>query len=333
MKPHLLVVLAATTLLGGCHEKCQELPQPQEEADGPCVDLALTPGGIYRYVYKLPFRSSPVYNPRDPQEIGFLVDTFETVAPGLGGVRCYLQVRDLRSGRERTLMSNLTSSQQPDWHRSGWLLASCEDGRIWKVKSNGDSLTQLPGQGFDSAPAWSPDGRQYACYRLGSTPATTGVVLCRADGTLIRMLARTLGTVSAPLAWSPDGRRLAGVSHMGGRGVLAAYELSTDQLTELAPLPYPELLFSVRWLPNGQDLVWAATQGVSMTNEATRQTRQLRGNCPNDTRFFSSVAPSPDGQRLLYGRLAVSLDGGYKIGTGSLETTNLAGKDIRKISF
>ncbi|GAB2947637.1 hypothetical protein GCM10027048_10760 [Hymenobacter coalescens] len=116
--------------------------------------------------------------------------------------------------------------------------------------------------------------------------------------------------------------------------MISTYELATGHIEELAA-PTPHLgVSSIRWLPNGRDIVWADIhQGVSLTSTTSRETRLIRAVCPGGTRTFSMVSASPDGQRLLMLRVDGQPNSAYMMLTASLETTNLNGKDIRKLGF
>jgi Tol biopolymer transport system component len=101
------------------------------------------------------------------------------------------------------------------------------DSAIWVADPDGSGVRKLTQPGcnpqrstirdcfFDSAPAWSPDGRSIAFSRLLSRRTRaprTQIELMAADGTHMRVLATCRGDVCnqemAP-AWSPDGRLVA----------------------------------------------------------------------------------------------------------------------------
>jgi Tol biopolymer transport system component len=82
------------------------------------------------------------------------------------------------------------------------------DRGIFTVDADGSNLTKVydvPGAD-DSAPAWSPDGRQIAFE--SDQDGDTEVYVMDADGTNVRQLTDNTIHDEGP-AWSPDGKRMA----------------------------------------------------------------------------------------------------------------------------
>ncbi len=62
---------------------------------------------------------------------------------------------------ELTVVTN-EISYDLDWSTTGWLIFVGRDNNIWKLKSDGDSLTQLSFKGIhNSSPCWSEDGSKF----------------------------------------------------------------------------------------------------------------------------------------------------------------------------
>jgi WD40 repeat protein len=82
------------------------------------------------------------------------------------------------------------------------------DRAIFTIDADGSNLTKVfdvPGAD-DSAPAWSPDGRQIAFE--SDLDGDTEIYVMAADGTNVRQLTDNTIHDEGP-AWSPDGERLA----------------------------------------------------------------------------------------------------------------------------
>lgn len=112
---------------------------------------------------------------------------------------------DLRDSTSRYLISG----GNPDWSPDGEWIVFEGNALIWKIKVNGDSLTQLTFNGRTFFPDWSPDGKKIA-YDCTTNPPGTGLWIMNADGTD----KKCLGLGRNP-DWSPDGAKFV---YEGGPG-------------------------------------------------------------------------------------------------------------------
>ena len=169
-------------------------------------------------------------------------------------------------------------------------------------------------------PDWSPDGRWLAYYRGNPDVETTSIWLVRPDGTRRHRVPGGDG----PLAWSPDGSRLAVAQ---ARSVLI---VGTDG-RRLRELSFAQLgtATALSWSPDGRELVLAAPgpQGshVWVVGSDGRGLRRVTGEGANGLVGAARVAPSlrpaqpiPPSERLLDAQTvatrgevtALSADGG-----------------------
>jgi TolB protein len=70
----------------------------------------------------------------------------------------------------------------PDFSPDGEWIAFDANAQIWKIKANGDNLTQLTFKGKNFFPDWSPDGTRIA-YDCTIDPPGTGIWIMKSDGT------------------------------------------------------------------------------------------------------------------------------------------------------
>jgi hypothetical protein len=160
-------------LVGACKEEPIPLPEPEPEPI-PTADYAdyLTPvaDAVYKESLDNGAAISPTYwpqdeyaywfpcfNPNDPYEIAYLRGQ---------GSECHEEVFvfSFRTGEATKVADNACYGL--DWSSKGWLLFTGIDRKVWKVKTNGDSLTQLTfGQGFHNGAVWSPDGQWFLFER------------------------------------------------------------------------------------------------------------------------------------------------------------------------
>ena len=94
-------------------------------------------------------------------------------------------------------------SQVPDWTSQG-----TTSPEILVINSDGSEQRRLTsGTGFESNPAWSPDGRRIAF--TGGRDGNAGIYVINADGTEQRLLMPAAATYPAQPAWSPNGEKIA----------------------------------------------------------------------------------------------------------------------------
>ncbi len=140
-----------------------------------------------------------------------------------------------------------------------------------KRTSNFRYLYQMPVLGgtprqlvrdIDSAPAFSPDGRQIAFVRGTLEPQGNQFLLANADGSGERVLVSRPGFGSGfpRLSWSPDGSLLATISPEERNGnsswVLELISAKSGQVRDLRPFSFSAQ--ALAWLPDSSGLLVAA---------------------------------------------------------------------------
>ena len=101
----------------------------------------------------------------------------------------------------------------PDGSRVVFSIPANNGQQIQSVNNQGQDPHLLTRSGFNSWPAFSPDGKRIA---FGSSRAGDyDIYVMEADGNNSRRLTRSPGLDMRP-AWSPDGRRLAFTSNRDG---------------------------------------------------------------------------------------------------------------------
>jgi hypothetical protein len=123
---------------------------------------------------------------------------------------------------------------QPRLSPDGSTVAFSYQGEIWTGPRAGGTMTLLtPGQGLDTEPAWSPDGRRIAFVRAGIVK-----MVGFPDGKDVP-LPRSIavgGTYAVnKLEFSADGKRLLGAFRLGPVDRLAWLDIETGEVAPLVP--------------------------------------------------------------------------------------------------
>jgi hypothetical protein len=140
---------------------------------------------------------------------------------------------------------------QPRLSPDGSTVAFSYQGEIWTSPRTGGTMTLLaPSQGFDTEPAWAPDGKRIAFVRGG----TVQLVEFPSGKEVPLPKVITVGGTYAvqKLAFSNEGTRLLGAFRVNQTNQLAWLDLATGELAPVLPAS-SYLRFALS--PDGQWLV------------------------------------------------------------------------------
>src|SRR5690606_1817176 len=120
---------------------------------------------LHEVVY--PAFGMPSFNPNNPNEIIFRDFTNQT--PDSFNMARYNLIT-----KEYSLIFRGYFRSRPRWSKKDWIIFGIWSGQIgtgfdiWKMKSNGDSLTQLTFNGRSHHPEWNKTGDKFI-YHIGYT--------------------------------------------------------------------------------------------------------------------------------------------------------------------
>ena len=208
------------------------------------------------------------------------------------GEQWAVYVRDLKTGRERSLIASKQTVNNPEFSPDGRTIAvqsdfeGDENYNVYIVPAKGGKPRKLTDTPADSSsPRWSPDGTRIAFQsnRDGDRDNVFVVDVASAEAKQLTHLEDIVGEI----AWRPDGRSIAftaGVGHLDYVGLvdleghiekLAAFPNSENQLGGDLGHPRP-------WSPDGRELAFVSNQqdhlNLGIINVDTRETRCLLKN-------------------------------------------------------
>ena len=240
-----------------------------------------------------------------------------------GGGQANIFLQPTNGGRAVNLTDSMPGRQiSPDWSPDGRRLAfvSYDVGgaSIAVMPPTGGDVRRLHRVSYDGsiprAPKWSPDGTRLA-FEQGDS-----VLVMAADGSGLTLVA--LVTDVHSLAWSPDGRWLAGVransefvyggSAFGNLAASTVFVLSAAGGTPVMVSDSTTLNVSPVWLPVGSALLYVSSGGGGrdIYRQAIGRGGQREGAPTRITTGLDAhtIALSRDGKQLAYSKYSRDLN-------------------------
>ncbi len=206
------------------------------------------------------------------------------------------------SGQTRLTNSPNLLKTQPAWSPDGRRIAFSaelkDNSDLYIMNADGSNQTRLTDSpANEGQPAWSPDGRQIAF--VSDQTGTPQIFVMNADGSNPTRLTTMLDRKNQAPNWSPDGRRIAFVSSLG-REDSSLYLLDSDGSNPVRVLTEPNMIYSVRWSPDGNMLAFSAGRDNSI------EIYTIKTDGSDHTRLTTNQSPdfnpvwSPDGRRIAF---------------------------------
>ena len=191
---------------------------------------------------------------------------------------------------------------------------------LWRVPSLGGSPRRIASN-IQSAPGWSPDGRQFAFVRSSPVEGSTALIIAQADGGGERVLARrheparfnSITIVTRPNnrpAWSPDGRVIAlsgGAGALDGAQIVFVDVASGKEQTIDLPGP-PSQANGVAWLDSRSLMLNHATDGTGGQLWRVTYPAGSLSRITNDVLDYTGVGITTDGKTVVTSRVETRAD-------------------------
>ncbi|MHB8260871.1 MAG: TolB family protein [Bacteroidia bacterium] len=293
-------------------------PIPTIGNNSECLNLYWTNlSGIINWPGVDTVYNTPRFNPNNSNEIVYV--------QGITSAnKSYLVKRNLGTGQETQIISNIW--QMPDWSIKDWIVFNHADNQVWKIKSNGDSLTLITKNmqgGFYAI--WSPDGNKIAYNTAGTPPYT---LITDAKGNYLDSLPYFLSYLTR---WSEDSLNICGLPK-GNDFVDVAYQ---NVFTHQGYQPTNNVLDAnasnmiyinaIDWTPDSKSLIWANPHGIYQTNITTKQTIKIKDAC--NSKYYTSLSISPDGKKIIAQRYDQKLENNYLYIKSGLSLIDIDGKN------
>ncbi|MFZ4476118.1 MAG: TolB family protein [Saprospiraceae bacterium] len=247
-----------------------------------------------RYLY-----SFPCFNPNNQDEIAFIRFDYQ----GVFGDNVELCVLDMCTGVQKIIHNKVLTNL--DWSVKDWILFTGRNQMLYKIKPNGDSLTQMSFSGdYNFNAVWNPDGSRFVWFQqvgslglrivsdeFGINQDTLPITVNagRFEWITNSKIAFDYGVTGQPSA-------RVGIIDIG------SYETQYDVFNLEGLGFYPNTyLLNMDWIESEQSVLFSTKLGVFKTNIHTKQ-RTVLVNGFDETRRYEWARVSPDGKFCLMHR-------------------------------
>jgi TolB protein len=215
-----------------------------------------------------------------------------------------LYLLDPRRPKKKRVPAKVRHLFQPSWAPDGREVAANRLGKgIYAIDVRTGSTRRLTREGYDEAPAWSPDGKTIV-FEKQVSGSNRDIYVMDADGHGAHALAHSRRQETNP-AWSPDGRAIA-FAEQGRTGNRVIYRMAADGSGRRRLTSPSRSCQEPAWSPDGKRIAFIGQRGA----EAWVGMIPAGGGKPvrltDRSLFASGPAWSPDGREIAFSAKAVT---------------------------
>ena len=265
--------------------------------DGLCINIMpdtncveIPPPGDFGYFYEymeLDY-SAASFNPCNNDELVCIRHR--------NGLSDGLVILNIKTQNEKVLLEGEVRCH-PNWGEKGWIVFCRQDNQIWKIRDNGEDLTQLTfkAEGWNVLPSWIDNGERIV---FESTRDLHNGRLFTMDekGENIEMVPNSIACSFT--AMSKDSKYLIYRRNLVSVFSLEIRNLETGEIKIIEGIERSNLSGAV-WHPIHHDIVvWSNFQTMYAMNVSTNKMVQLKTGCSSEIyRHFDFKA---DGSGFIY---------------------------------
>lgn len=270
------------TFIDPCNSTITWTSAPQDT----CFDLPINGLGMIEATLHWPVIIYPHYCPHDANRFVLITADF------IGG-DVFIYSVNLCSG-EKQIVTSANNIKYARWGAADWILFNAGTGPLYRVKSNGDSLTLLNNLNRMSGYFWINDGQNiFTKWQNNSLQYNL----------LLNINGEILDTVATPITGGAYRNSLiATVSNYQGNPYLGVLSLADFQFTPLAVYELNSGLPSIDWL-NDNSIIWSNYKGIHILDISTTQITTIKATPCHNLRYASISAAQDNSSKILTTRI------------------------------
>lgn len=264
----LLVLISACKKENPVVSDCVPIPPYQEMGTG------------YNYILDSIYYTRPYFNPNNPNEIIFVKEK---------GISNKLIKYNLLT-KDKQILYEGTIIFQPKWGKNDWILLNLPDANIWKIKSNGDSLTRITSRGGYYQPEWNSNSDKIVFYE---SFAYQNYFISDINGNILDSFPNNL---AAPMKWYNDSLIFYQIHfniyclNINARILSVFYSHEANDAGGIL-------------ITKNADLIFSKTDGIFSINLSSKSLTKIKSTCNSKVYMwptYSSITDKIIWQRLDY---------------------------------
>lgn len=259
-------------LFNGC--KKNEIETTCDPVIEECIELPIPSGimqGFYQWIKQFPYYESPCFNPNNPDEVVFRVGESKDES------FFHLVVYDLVTKQKNDIYEGLFF--RPRWSKKDWIIFYESDFNIYKIKSDGDSLTQLTFSGQCYGPEWNISGDKFVYTSLQQSDFS---IICDETGNPLDTIQEA-GTV-------PTWMHQSLLAHSTPHGITIVNPDSTEaRYIENNGGIIDVGVTTAEWL-DAENIIWGNKKGIHIVNILDEEIKLLHESCDAKVYKYPTVS-------------------------------------------